>query len=90
MRRAWIEIVAPMTTRNLYGVALREEGVDRNDQEKNSLALCQRSPSVRRAWIEILSSFHDGGGSDVALREEGVDRNSKTHTQAAGRYRRPP
>ena len=58
-------------------VALREEGVDRNDAVVVLPMLRVESPSARRAWIEICGSKSKRPSSPVALREEGVDRNQK-------------
>ena len=53
VRRAWIEIRKPQIFQILLFVALRTEGVDRNERlSKSSKSICW-SPSVRRAWIEI-------------------------------------
>ena len=52
-RRAWIEIFWLSWIVRFWDVALRKEGVDRN----NTLPITKRkflpSPSARRAWIEI-------------------------------------
>ena len=56
-------------------VALRTEGVDRNDHTPGVDGAVVRSPSARRAWIEIASYAPLQKQVDVALRTEGVDRN---------------
>ena len=53
-RRAWIEIEHIAWKRLQPQVALREEGVDRNNMEIILNAFSHnKSPSARRAWIEI-------------------------------------
>ena len=52
-RRAWIEIVASITTYVSCAVALRKESVDRNGRSVLMILERPTSLSARRAWIEI-------------------------------------
>ena len=52
-RRAWIEICSHRHPAPSYMVALREEGVDRNQEPRTHGSESRPSPSARRAWIEI-------------------------------------
>ena len=79
MRRAWIEIGIRQRWPSAQRVALREEGVDRNNSIALMLAFIAASPSVRRAWIEIVTYTYNEEHHPVALREEGVDRNIELH-----------
>ena len=63
--------------RQVKGVALLAEGVDRNPAAAVDVAVNGRSPSSRRAWIEISSQMaQELGYNEVALLAEGVDRNA--------------
>ena len=58
-----------------HTVALRTEGVDRNNMNHDQIMEVAESPSVRRAWIEMFQGLPGVVVWLVALRTEGVDRN---------------
>ena len=74
-RRAWIEIVCFDLPAYPQGVALHPEGVDRNQNGRETQGYSNASPSTRRAWIEIFISLKNFSSQPVALHPEGVDRN---------------
>ena len=56
-RRAWIEMLASVSSSGMSFVALRKESVDRNSHAIIILVLKSVSLSARRAWIEITSDY---------------------------------
>ena len=74
-RRAWIEIMCAKPERELFGVALHPEGVDRNSEhvapETGRRIVALHPEGVDRNKIVIVSNHNNL----VALHPEGVDRN---------------
>ena len=68
----------------LFGVALRKESVDRNNDTSYKKKSTRQSLSARRAWIEIGNNLSMSyNAAKVALRKESVDRNCRDGTTAA-------
>ena len=74
-RRAWIEILIPQHTRNIFPSLSARRAWIEICFARSLIAEGNGSLSARRAWIEMMGLLYRAMPRFVALRKESVDRN---------------